>query len=175
MTCRAAGAILKALYPRPGVRLPFGDSYRRASQYPPLIVAPKRNVSPDSIAVRTEDGKLLVRSDAVLYTLRRLGGMWRAIAIAMSAVPRGLRDIGTISSRGFVIGYSVEPRPSARSCQRIFARVFRAIRSRHQAPKSQVDGILPKPSIWRESPAATYSRVPARSTVKSQRANSDFS
>lgn len=30
----------------------------------------------------------------VLYTLRRLGGMWRAIAIAMSAVPRGLRDIG---------------------------------------------------------------------------------
>ena len=94
MTCRAAGAILKALYPRPGVRLPFGDSYRRASQYPPLIVAPKRNVSPDSIAVRTEDGKLLVRSDAVLYTLRRLGSMWRAIAIAMSAVPRGLRDIG---------------------------------------------------------------------------------
>lgn len=39
MTCRAAGAILRALYPRPGVRLPFGDSYRRASQYPPLFAA----------------------------------------------------------------------------------------------------------------------------------------
>ena len=58
---------------------------------PPAGSSPR---SAGSIAVRTEDGRLLVRSDAVLYTLRRLGSMWRAIAIAMSAVPRGLRDIG---------------------------------------------------------------------------------
>lgn len=59
-----------------------------------VIAAPELNVLPDTIAVRTEDGKLLVRSDAALYTLRRLGGMWRVIAIATSLVPRGLRNIG---------------------------------------------------------------------------------
>jgi predicted DCC family thiol-disulfide oxidoreductase YuxK len=52
----------------------------------------QRCALPDSIVVRTEHGELLVRSDAVVYILRRLGGMWRVIAAAISLAPRGLRN-----------------------------------------------------------------------------------
>jgi predicted DCC family thiol-disulfide oxidoreductase YuxK len=48
---------------------------------------------PDSVVVKTEHGELLVRSDAVLYILRRLGGMWRVTAAAMSLSPRWLRNV----------------------------------------------------------------------------------
>jgi predicted DCC family thiol-disulfide oxidoreductase YuxK len=35
---------------------------------------------------------LLLRSDASLYVLRRLGGIWKILAKILSAFPRGLRD-----------------------------------------------------------------------------------
>ena len=47
---------------------------------------------PDSIVVSTEQGHLLTRSDASLYTLQRLGGVWRVVGVGMSLVPRALRD-----------------------------------------------------------------------------------
>lgn len=92
--CRLCHGVVRFILAEVRSETPFTFAPLHGETFAAVIVAPKRNVSPDSIAVRTEDGKLLVRSDAVLYTLRRLGGMWRAIAIAMSAVPRGLRDIG---------------------------------------------------------------------------------
>lgn len=49
---------------------------------------------PDSVVVRTSEGRLLVRSDAALYVLARIGGAWRALALALGLVPRGLRDWG---------------------------------------------------------------------------------
>jgi predicted DCC family thiol-disulfide oxidoreductase YuxK len=47
---------------------------------------------PDSVVVLTGDGTLLVRSNAFLHILRRLGGGWRILAGALAVVPRPLRD-----------------------------------------------------------------------------------
>jgi predicted DCC family thiol-disulfide oxidoreductase YuxK len=48
---------------------------------------------PDSIVVLTEDGALLVRSNAFLHILRRLGGGWRILAGLLAVIPRPLRDV----------------------------------------------------------------------------------
>ncbi|HKQ85560.1 MAG TPA: DCC1-like thiol-disulfide oxidoreductase family protein [Candidatus Acidoferrales bacterium] len=47
---------------------------------------------PDSIVALTTNGNLLVRSDALIYILRRLGGIWRVLAAIMTIVPGPLRD-----------------------------------------------------------------------------------
>jgi predicted DCC family thiol-disulfide oxidoreductase YuxK len=47
---------------------------------------------PDSIIVRTADGKLLARSDAMLYILERLGGKWRLLGVFARIIPTPLRD-----------------------------------------------------------------------------------
>lgn len=52
----------------------------------------QRTDLPDSVVVQLGDGRLLVRSDAALHVLGRLGGIWRAIGLAGRAVPRPLRD-----------------------------------------------------------------------------------
>jgi predicted DCC family thiol-disulfide oxidoreductase YuxK len=59
-----------------------------------LVPPDARGTLPDSVVVRRRDGALLVRSDAVLHILRRLGGGWRALAAVLSLVPRALRDAG---------------------------------------------------------------------------------
>lgn len=59
-----------------------------------LVPASLRAGLPDSLVVRTADGRLLLRSDAALHCLRRLGGGWRALAAVLGSVPHGLRDIG---------------------------------------------------------------------------------
>jgi predicted DCC family thiol-disulfide oxidoreductase YuxK len=51
-----------------------------------------RSGLPDSIVVQTADGRLLVRSAAVLHILARLGGVWRVLAACARVVPRPLRD-----------------------------------------------------------------------------------
>jgi predicted DCC family thiol-disulfide oxidoreductase YuxK len=71
-----------------------------------LIAEPDRKGLPDSIVVRTSDGRLLVRSDASLYVMQRLGGGWAALAALARLVPRALRDavydfIARIRSRLF--------------------------------------------------------------------------
>jgi hypothetical protein len=47
---------------------------------------------PDTMVVLTSDNRLLIRSDGVIHVLRRLGGIWKFIAFAMSIIPRPLRD-----------------------------------------------------------------------------------
>ncbi len=47
---------------------------------------------PNTIVVKAADGRVLVRSAAVLYLLARLGGLWRVLAMLGSAVPASLRD-----------------------------------------------------------------------------------
>jgi predicted DCC family thiol-disulfide oxidoreductase YuxK len=59
-----------------------------------VIAGHDRSTLPDSVIVRTEAGELLTRSDAVLYTLLRLGGLWRILAVALRVVPRRLRNGG---------------------------------------------------------------------------------
>jgi predicted DCC family thiol-disulfide oxidoreductase YuxK len=47
---------------------------------------------PDSFVVLTREGKLLMRSDASLYVMRRLGGGGKILATILGVIPRGLRD-----------------------------------------------------------------------------------
>lgn len=43
--------------------------------------------------VLTEEGVLLVRSNAFLHILRRLGGCWKFLGGALGLIPRPVRDI----------------------------------------------------------------------------------
>ncbi len=49
---------------------------------------------PDSLVLLTADGRTLVRSTAIVVLMRRLGGLWRALAALLAAVPRPVRDLG---------------------------------------------------------------------------------
>jgi predicted DCC family thiol-disulfide oxidoreductase YuxK len=57
-----------------------------------LVAEEARARLPDSVVVRADDGRLLLRSDAWVHVLRRIGGAWRAFGTALSMVPRPLRD-----------------------------------------------------------------------------------
>jgi predicted DCC family thiol-disulfide oxidoreductase YuxK len=84
------------------VRFLAGRDRGGAFRYAPLggptflarVPAQRRAALPDSLVVHCADGRLLVRSDAALHCLHRLGGGWRAFAAVVRAVPRGLRDAG---------------------------------------------------------------------------------
>jgi len=52
----------------------------------------ERRALPDSLAVRTRDGRLLVRSAAVLHVLRRTGGAWGALASLLAIAPTPIAD-----------------------------------------------------------------------------------
>jgi len=54
----------------------------------------ERAAIPDSVVVRTNDGRILVRSAAVVHLLRAIGGGWRVVGGALWIVPRPLRDVG---------------------------------------------------------------------------------
>ena len=57
------------------------------------LVPPGRRAGlPDSLVVHTADGRLLVQSEAVRHTLRRLGGGFRWLAALLALVPRPLLD-----------------------------------------------------------------------------------
>jgi predicted DCC family thiol-disulfide oxidoreductase YuxK len=63
-----------------------GELFRSA------VAESQRAVVPDSIVVRTDDGRLLIRSEAVSHILVRLGGMWRVIAALSGLAPKSLLD-----------------------------------------------------------------------------------
>jgi predicted DCC family thiol-disulfide oxidoreductase YuxK len=53
----------------------------------------RRAALPDTFAVLTREGALLIRSNASLYVIERLGGGWRILANILRVIPRGLRDL----------------------------------------------------------------------------------
>jgi predicted DCC family thiol-disulfide oxidoreductase YuxK len=77
-------------------RDPQGRFFRYAplqgTTFAALVSAERRAGLPDSVAVLTDDGRLLVRSDAFIYILRRLGGFWRVMGAIIAAIPRAIRD-----------------------------------------------------------------------------------
>lgn len=77
-------------------RDPDGRRFRYASlqgtTFAALVSEERRAGLPDSIVVLTEDGRLLIRSDAFIHILRRLGGFWRFVAEIIGIVPRVIRD-----------------------------------------------------------------------------------
>lgn len=58
------------------------------------IPAPLVETLPDSLVLRTADGRTLVRSDAVLHVGERLEPGWRAMARLAGLLPRWLLDLG---------------------------------------------------------------------------------
>ncbi len=73
-----------------------GKSFRFAplqgTTFDQLVALPQRTQLPDSIVVLTSDGRLLVRSNAILHVFRSLGGSWKLLASALAIVPRPARD-----------------------------------------------------------------------------------
>jgi predicted DCC family thiol-disulfide oxidoreductase YuxK len=53
----------------------------------------QRTRLPDSMVVQTRNGSLLMRSDAWVHVLRRLGGKWKLVAALLNVIPRPLRDM----------------------------------------------------------------------------------
>jgi predicted DCC family thiol-disulfide oxidoreductase YuxK len=74
-----------------------GEAFRFAplqgATFQSRISAGARAALPDSIVVLTEDGALLLRSNAFLHILRRLGGGWKTLGSVLAVVPRPLRDV----------------------------------------------------------------------------------
>jgi predicted DCC family thiol-disulfide oxidoreductase YuxK len=57
------------------------------------VSADRRTALPDSVVVLTRDGRVLVRSDAFVHILRRLGGGQKAFGNVLAVVPRPIRDL----------------------------------------------------------------------------------
>lgn len=58
------------------------------------VIEGKTSGLPDSLVLRTLDGRTLLRSDAVLHIGERLGRGWRVAARFAGLLPRWLLDIG---------------------------------------------------------------------------------
>jgi len=56
------------------------------------VPPPQRVGLPDSVVVLDAQGRLLLKSSAVLYVMRRLGGIWRGASAVMGVLPASLRD-----------------------------------------------------------------------------------
>lgn len=73
-----------------------GNAFRFAplqgSTFQSRVFPEQRAAVPDSIVVLTNTGSLLVRSDAFIHVLRRLGGGWGILAGVTAVVPRPVRD-----------------------------------------------------------------------------------
>lgn len=77
-------------------RDPSGEAFRFAplggAAFEAAVPEAGRHSLPDSVAVVTHGARLLLRSDAVVHVLRRLGGVWAVLGGAVGLVPRPCRD-----------------------------------------------------------------------------------
>lgn len=77
---------------REGTRFRFaplqGDTFQ--ATFPPA----DRDRFPDSLVLKTADGRVLTRSAAVLHIGERLGGTWLGLARGFGLLPRWLLDAG---------------------------------------------------------------------------------
>jgi predicted DCC family thiol-disulfide oxidoreductase YuxK len=62
--------------------------------YQAAFSAEVRAELPDSIVLRTADGRTLTRSAAILHIAERVGGPWRTLSRLVSLMPRWLLDLG---------------------------------------------------------------------------------
>ena len=65
-----------------------GDSFATA------FTAEQQRELPDSIVIRTADGRTLLRAAAALHIGEQLGGFWRVVARMTGLLPRWLLDWG---------------------------------------------------------------------------------
>ena len=71
---------------------PFSFAPLQGEEIKRTIAEPVRAKLPDSVVVVEENRNVLTRSAAVIYVLKRLGGLWFLCATVLSFVPRALRD-----------------------------------------------------------------------------------
>ena len=57
-----------------------------------MVPEAERAKMPDSMIIRTADGRLLVRSAAALHVLETIGGGWRLLARLLQVIPRPILD-----------------------------------------------------------------------------------
>lgn len=73
-----------------------GDTFRfaplQSEAFQTALSKEKHTDLPDSVVVEGDDGRLLFRSAAVLYIFKRLGGLWRVLAMIAGVTPTALRD-----------------------------------------------------------------------------------
>jgi predicted DCC family thiol-disulfide oxidoreductase YuxK len=82
------------------VRFALAEDKGGAFRFAPLdserfraaVPAEERAALPDSLVLLTAPGRRVARSEAVLYLLSRLGGLWRIAAGFGRVIPRPLRD-----------------------------------------------------------------------------------
>src|SRR3954454_22517096 len=71
---------------------PSGKAFRFAplqgATFQAVVPAVQPIGLPDSMVVQTRDGPLLMRSDAWVHVLRRLGGKWKLVAVLLHIIPR---------------------------------------------------------------------------------------
>jgi predicted DCC family thiol-disulfide oxidoreductase YuxK len=76
---------------------PAGNAFRFAplqgETFESKVPASQRTGLPDSVVVLTSDGRLLIRSDAFIHILRRLGGTQAVFAGVLAVIPRQVRDL----------------------------------------------------------------------------------
>jgi predicted DCC family thiol-disulfide oxidoreductase YuxK len=89
--CGLCHWLVKFILPRDQVGVfrfaPLDSDVFRAS-----VPEPERARLPDSVVVKTSDGRVLVRAAGTQYILGRLGSFWRVVGLAMGVVPRGVAD-----------------------------------------------------------------------------------
>ncbi|MGI9432551.1 MAG: thiol-disulfide oxidoreductase DCC family protein [Myxococcota bacterium] len=77
-------------------RDPSGEAFRFAPlggvAFEAAVPESMRASLPDSMAVVTQEGVLLLKSDAAVHVLRRLGGGWKLLGGVIGVVPRVIRD-----------------------------------------------------------------------------------
>lgn len=73
---------------------PTGTSFRYAPLGGDAFAAafPDSTDLPDSVIVKTAGGAVLVRSDAAVHLLARLGGLWRIDGVLFGLLPHRVRD-----------------------------------------------------------------------------------
>jgi predicted DCC family thiol-disulfide oxidoreductase YuxK len=78
-------------------RDPSGAAFRFAPlqgrTFEARVPAQRRAELPDTMVLQARDGSLLVRSDAWVQILKRLGGGWSKVGAILSVIPRPLRNL----------------------------------------------------------------------------------
>ncbi|MEE8525202.1 MAG: DCC1-like thiol-disulfide oxidoreductase family protein [Thermoanaerobaculia bacterium] len=75
---------------------PTGDAFRFAplhgEVFAEIVGEEIGRALPDTMVVQTAAGDLLLRSEGVVYILRRLGPFWKLLGRLLALVPRPIRD-----------------------------------------------------------------------------------
>jgi len=90
--CALCHGTVKFVIKRDRAGIAFRFAPLQGETFQALVPVEQRAGLPESIVIRTADGALVTRSDAVVRLLERLGGGWRILGAILAAVPRGLRD-----------------------------------------------------------------------------------